>query len=194
MASEVSNDKRALRADFRERRHAATAPETQSASRAITGHLIDLATDLSVLSIACYLSAPTEPNTRPFVDWAKTAGIRVLFPIGREDGLLDWAVSDDGSETRGVFGEPQPRGELLGPNAISDVDLIIVPAAAVDRAGTRLGWGRGYFDKTLGSMEECPPVYAVIFDNEFVDSLPRERHDKAVDGVITPSRIDSFDP
>jgi 5-formyltetrahydrofolate cyclo-ligase len=67
-----------------------------------------------------------------------------------------------------------------------------VPAAAVDATGMRLGWGRGYYDKTLGSMERCPPVYAVIFDSELVDEVPRERHDQAVDGVVTPTRTVEF--
>jgi len=193
MSSEVSNDKRALRADFRERRQAMTTTERDTATHAITRNLVDLATDLCVRSVACYLSAPTEPNTRPFLEWARTAGIRVLFPISREDGLLDWAVSDGNAETQGLFGAPEPIGELLGPIAINDVDLIIIPAAAVDRTGMRLGWGRGYFDKTLGSMGECPPVYAVVFDRELVESLPRERHDQAVDGVVSANRIAIFD-
>jgi len=81
---------------------------------------------------------------------------------------------------------------VLGPIAINSVDLIIVPAASVDRSGMRMGWGRGYFDKTLGSMENCPPVYAVIFDDELVDTVPSERHDQRVDGVVTPSGIVAF--
>ena len=62
----------------------------------------------------------------------------------------------------------------------------------IDRTGMRLGWGRGYYDKTLGSMERCPPVYAVIFDSELVDEVPRERHDQAIDGVVTPTRTVEF--
>ena len=56
----------------------------------------------------------------------------------------------------------------------------------------RLGWGRGYYDKTLGSMERCPPVYGVLFDSELVDEVPRERHDQALDGVVTPTRTVEF--
>jgi 5-formyltetrahydrofolate cyclo-ligase len=41
-------------------------------------------------------------------------------------------------------------------------------------------------------MENCPPVYAVIFDDELVDEVPSERHDQRVDGVVTPSGIVSF--
>jgi 5-formyltetrahydrofolate cyclo-ligase len=117
----------------------------------------------------------------------------VLFPITRVDGLLDWTTAtDDEEETVGVFGSPEPVGELLGPIAINDVDLILVPAASVDASGMRLGWGRGYYDKTLGSMERCPPVYGVIFDSELVDEVPRERHDQAIDGVVTPTRTVEF--
>ena len=135
---------------------------------------------------------PTEPDTRPFVNWAEARGIRVLFPITREDGLLDWTVGEEEVESLGLHGVPEAVGELLGPMAINDVDLILVPAAAVDRTGMRLGWGRGYFDKTLGSMGKCPPVYAVVFDSEFVEQVPREVHDQAVNGVVTPTRIIAF--
>jgi 5-formyltetrahydrofolate cyclo-ligase len=116
----------------------------------------------------------------------------VLFPISREDGLLDWAVGDGESETRGLFDLPEPVGEVLSPMAINDVDLIVVPAALIDHGGMRMGWGRGYFDKTLGSMEKRPPVYAVVFDPEYVDTVPRERHDQPVDGVVTPSGVHEF--
>ena len=106
-----------------------------------------------------------------------------------EDGLLDWAPYDGKEEAEDVLGMPVPTTELLGPIAINDVDLIIVPAASVDHSGMRMGWGRGYFDKTLGSMEKRPPVYAVIFDSEFIESVPSEVHDQRVDGVVTPSGI-----
>ncbi len=149
---------------------------------------MNLASDLQVTSLAAYLPAQDEPNIRPFLDWAEDQNIRVLLPVSRDDGLLDWAVSTDG-EQQGLHGMPEPVGELLGPIAINDVDLIIAPAAAVDKTGMRMGWGRGYFDRTLGSMERCPPVYAVVFDNELVESVPTELHDKKVNGVVTPSAI-----
>ena len=159
---------------------------------ALTQHLIDLASGLSCRSIAAYLSLPEEPGTRDFVAWACEHDIRVLLPVSRADGLLDWAPYDGEDEDEDLLGMPTPTSELLGPIAINGVDLIVVPAASVDRSGMRLGWGRGYFDKTLGSMENCPPVYAVIFDDELVDEVPSERHDQRVDGVVTPSGIVSF--
>lgn len=87
---------------------------------------------------------------------------------------------------------PVPTSDIVAPIAINDVGLILVPAAAVDGTGMRMGWGRGYFDKTLGSMDRRPPVFAVLFDDEVLDELPREKHDQPVDGVVTPSGTRRF--
>ncbi len=192
MTTDAEHRKRALRAELRERRQNLTSSEQEHASAGLTENLQSLTLGLSARSVACYLSAPSEPDTRPFLSWARAEGIRVLFPVSREDGLLDWTVGEDGVELVGMFGMPEPSGELLSPLAINDVDLILVPAAAIGRDGMRMGWGKGYFDKTLGSMEKCPPVYAVVYDSELVDEVPRERHDQPVDGVVTPDRIIDF--
>ncbi|GGF17844.1 5-formyltetrahydrofolate cyclo-ligase [Subtercola lobariae] len=192
MLSSTSNIKRALRTELRERRRNLTATERDGATEAFTANLIALTTSKSARRVACYLSAQNEPNTRPFLNWAAANGVETLFPISREDGLLDWAHGDGSTEITGLFGMPEAVGEPLGPIAINDVDLIIVPAAAVDETGMRMGWGRGYFDKTLGSMQKCPPVYAVIYDDELLDAVPREVHDQPVDGVVTPTRILTF--
>jgi 5-formyltetrahydrofolate cyclo-ligase len=192
MTTDTEHRKRALRAELRERRQNLTSSEQEHASAGLTENLQSLTLGLSARSVACYLSAPSEPDTRPYLSWARAEGIRVLFPVSREDGLLDWTVGEDGVELVGMFGMPEPSGELLSPLAINDVDLILVPAAAIGRDGMRMGWGRGYFDKTLGSMEKCPPVYAVVYDSELVDDVPRERHDQPVNGVVTPDRIIDF--
>lgn len=186
---DVESEKRALRAELRERRRIRTATQRETDATALTEHLRELVTRHDARSIAAYLSLPEEPDTRPFLRWADAHGVEVLLPISREDGLLDWAPYDGAEEDADILGMPTPTSELRGPIAINDVDLILVPAAAVDRAGMRMGWGRGYFDKTIGSMENCPPVYAVIFDEELVDAVPSERHDMPVDGVVTPGGI-----
>ena len=192
MPEDPDVQKRILRAELRERRQNLSNRERELSTEGFTSRLQELIGSTEAESISCYLSMPSEPNTRPFVNWAEARGIRVLFPVTREDGLLDWTVGEDEMETLGMHGTPEAAGELLGPMAINDVDLIIVPAAAIDSTGMRLGWGRGYFDKTLGSMGKCPPVYAVVFDSEFVEHVPREIHDQAVNGVVTPTRIIAF--
>jgi 5-formyltetrahydrofolate cyclo-ligase len=192
MTDDVSLQKRALRAELRERRRTRTSTERAEDDTQLTAQLESLTENLGVSYLAAYLSTPDEPPTREFLAWACKRGIRVILPISRADGLLDWAPYDASDEMADIQGMPAPTSEILSPMAINDVGLIIVPAATVDRTGMRMGWGQGYFDRTLGSMESCPPVYAVVFDEELVDSVPSEVHDKRVNGVVTPSGVVRF--
>ena len=192
MTDDVSLQKRALRAELRERRRTRTSTERAADDSQLSQQLETLTDSLGVTYLAAYLSTPDEPPTRDFLSWACKRGIRVILPISRSDGLLDWAPYDASDEMADIEGMPAPTSDVLSPMTINDVGLILVPAATVDRSGMRMGWGQGYFDRTLGSMESCPPVYAVIFDEELVDSVPSEVHDKRVDGVVTPSGVVRF--
>ncbi|WP_307219988.1 5-formyltetrahydrofolate cyclo-ligase [Microbacterium sp. SORGH_AS_0888] len=195
MSDPVDHAKRALRADLRERRRAMSERAREAAAAGVTQQLNALVESLEARSVSCYLSTGAEPDTREFVRGAVARGIRVLLPVTRVDGLLDWAVATADDElTEGLLGLPEPTGDLLGPIAVNDVDLMIIPAAAVDRTGMRLGWGRGYFDKTIGSMERCPPVYAVVFESEVLDDVPAEPHDQPVTGVVTPTHTTRLAP
>ncbi|HIY67412.1 MAG TPA: 5-formyltetrahydrofolate cyclo-ligase [Candidatus Agrococcus pullicola] len=180
--------KRALRQMVRDGRRSRGVDGAQAASSAITQHLIEITREHEATTVATYLSTPDEPATRPYLDWAMQNGIRVLLPISRMDGLMDWAEYDE-TEIEGDFGVPEPGGDVLPPIAIEEADLIILPASAVDREGMRMGWGRGFFDKLLGSMEHLPPAYALVYDEEFLPSVPSEPHDHPVVGVVTPSGI-----
>ena len=181
-----------MRADARERRRSLTLDASEGSAQGILTHLQALVTDMGAARIGCYLSAVDEPPTRDFIEWALEDDIEVLLPISRDDGLLDWAHFSAGDEGVDSLGMPIPLGDVLGPVAIDTVDVLIVPASLVDRDGMRMGWGRGYFDRTLGSMGHRPPVFAVVYDHEVVDSVPREAHDQPVDGVVTPSGIIRF--
>lgn len=195
MSDPIDDAKRALRADLRERRRMQSPAAAEAAAAGITQQLDALVDRLQVRSMSCFLATPTEPGTQAFIAAALERGIQVLLPITRTDGLLDWAIATpDIDIIEGVFGTPEPLAEPLSPLAVNDVDLLVIPAAAVDDGGMRLGWGRGYFDKTLGSMQQRPPIYAVIFDSELLEEVPRDLHDQPVDGVVTPTRTVTFAP
>lgn len=194
MSDPVVNQKRAIRAELRERRRSRTSAQTSKDTVALTEHLRNLTDSIGAQSLSIYLSLPSEPDVRPFIAWAHNEGLTVLLPVSRDDGLLDWVAAEDAQqESLGSLGVPEPTGKVLGPLAINDVDLIVVPAASIDSHGTRLGWGRGFFDRMLGSMNRRPPVFAVVFTDELVDELPKELHDSPVDGVVTPAGITRFD-
>ena len=195
MPDAIADAKRALRADLRERRQQRSDADRAADAAGVAAQLDALVERLGARSVSCFLATPTEPGTQDFIRGAVARGIRVLLPITREDGLMDWAVADpDGEIAEGLYGVPEPVSDVLSPLAVNDVDLLIVPAAAVDRTGMRMGWGRGYFDKTIGSMGQCPPVYAVVFDSEIMDAVPRDVHDQPVTGVVTPTQTIDLAP
>jgi 5-formyltetrahydrofolate cyclo-ligase len=65
--------------------------------------------------------------------------------------------------------------------------VVVVPALAVDRRGVRLGRGGGYYDRALVHARADAVLVALVFDDELVDELPAEEHDRLVTAVVTPS-------
>lgn len=183
--------RRRLRAARVERAAASDAQAEQHAAQAaaLTEALVDLVRTTGARTVTAYLSMPGEPDTRGFLRWADAHGIRVLLPIIRVDGLLDWAEHDGTETVEATLGVPEPTAEPLPPTALEEVDLMLIPATAVGRDGSRLGGGRGFFDKTIAGMADFPTVYAVVHDEELFESVPHAAYDQPVDGVVTPSGI-----
>jgi 5-formyltetrahydrofolate cyclo-ligase len=143
----------------------------------------------SVRIVAAYAGVGTEPPTRVLVNAIVSTGRRVLLPVARADGVLDWAAYDgwDGL-VPGPMGLLEPAGPCLGPGAIGSAELVLAPALAVDRTGNRLGRGAGYYDRALAEVDRGR-VYAVVFDDEVVDTLPSDAHDRPVGAALTPSGV-----
>lgn len=140
--------------------------------------------------VAVYRSLPGEPGTGGLRAGLRRRGYRVLLPVLLPDLDLDW-VEDPGPSHR--QGDPlRPAGARLGREALSSCVLVLVPALAVDRTGTRLGQGGGSYDRALARLgvRGRPLVLAVVHDDEVLPSvLPREAHDVRVDGALTPSGL-----
>ena len=184
--------KRSIRAATRSSRRAHSVSERQELTASLTENLVTVVRRHSPDLMACYLSTPDEPNTRPFLEWAAAHSVDLLLPVSRPDGQLNWVRNHPGAETVGLYGIAERAGDVVHESVIGTVDLMFVPAAAVDHSGMRLGWGKGYYDRTLAGLQREPPVFAVIYDDELVDHLPREEHDRPVGGVITPTQIRTF--
>ncbi|WP_106506565.1 5-formyltetrahydrofolate cyclo-ligase [Brachybacterium timonense] len=121
-------------------------------------------------------------------------GARTLFPVDTGTEALDWALWDGTSEFvrspgRG-FGS-EPTGPRLGIDALRTAHLVLAPALAVDRSGTRLGHGGGYYDRALRHVRPGVRVVAVVHPHELVEAgtLPQEPHDRRVDAVLTADEL-----
>jgi 5-formyltetrahydrofolate cyclo-ligase len=144
---------------------------------------------------AAYVPVGTEPGGESLP--AVLAELcTVLLPVLLPGGDLDWARYD-GALRRSQRGLLEPSGVTLGTSAITQADLIIVPALAVSRAGMRLGRGGGSYDRALTrasaptpASEPAPPpafTVALLHDGEILDEVPHEPHDRPVNAVITPT-------
>lgn len=136
--------------------------------------------------VCAYLPMGSEPGSPGLVEALRAAGHEVLLPVVPDrPGPLDWARYD-GPETLGPgpLGLREPTGARLGPPAIASAELVLVPALAAGRDGGRLGRGGGYYDRTLPLAAPGVPLVVVLNDEELVDSVPVEPHDRRVTGAL----------
>ena len=138
---------------------------------------------------ASYVPVGAEPGGPDLPDVLHRAlppGCRLLLPVLRDDLDLDWAAHDH--ELRPTRrGLSEPTGPRLGPQAIAEATLLVVPALAVDRHGVRLGRGGGSYDRALARVPSGATVVALLHDGELrQEPLPAEPHDRPVAAVVTP--------
>lgn len=183
---EAASRKRELRENLKARREA-LAYDSEIAAQ-LNVQLAEICLANGVAKVACYLPFGNEPDTELFIDWALENSIEVLLPVSKTDGSLDWIVFNGETET-GIFGFAEAVGETV---KFTGVDLLIAPALAVDKNGMRLGKGKGYYDRLLAGLANVPPIAAVVFDDELVDEVPIEPHDRSVDAAVTPSQVVHF--
>jgi 5-formyltetrahydrofolate cyclo-ligase len=156
------------------------------AAAAFCARVLTLPEVRAARTVAAYVSVGTEPGTRALLD---ALSCDVLLPVLRSDHDLDWARYD-GSLIDGPHGLLEPARPRLGISAVSSADVVVVPALAVDRAGRRLGRGGGSYDRVLGRAHGW--TVALIYDDELLDLVPTDAHDRPVDAVVTPSSVVRF--
>ena len=186
--SDPSNAKQQVRQVHAEarKRMQANAPAKAEMDQAIVAQTRACMAHFGALgrSIAAYNPLPSEPGPRDFAALLAADAEAVWLPISLADGVLAWAQYD-GSIGAGALGITEPIGARFNSNVLRSCRLIVAPALAVDRQYMRLGKGAGYYDRALAGLDV--PVAAVVFDDEFVQHVPHDSHDVAVDAVITPS-------
>jgi 5-formyltetrahydrofolate cyclo-ligase len=171
-----------LRRAMRARRSERGEDERTRAGLALAGH----AAALGAGPIAAFVGVRGEPPTLPLLAALHARGVRVLLPLLRDDLDLEWAVFDGSPDglVDGARGILQPAGGSLGLGGIAEAALVLAPAMAVDAAGGRLGQGGGSYDRALTRTNA--PVIAVVFDDEVLERVPVQAHDRPVGGTLTP--------
>ncbi|MDL5160315.1 5-formyltetrahydrofolate cyclo-ligase [Actinomycetospora termitidis] len=176
----------------RERPDAARWQDAANLAAALPGVLDSLGTDPR-RPVCLYVPVRAEPGAAPngalpMLDAAVAIGRRVLLPVVVGDAPLDWAgFTDRGDLQAGPHGLLEPSGRRVGPGAIADASVVVVPALAAAPDGVRLGRGGGHYDRSLPLASPSAVIVAVVGDTELLPDLPVEPHDVRVHAVWRPS-------
>ncbi len=138
--------------------------------------------------VSAYMPIRTEIDTLPLLNALHQHRHKVCVPVvtgaGQALGFRDWHPGID--LVKGEFGVPVPAG---GPWVCPH--LLFVPLLAFDEQCYRLGYGGGFYDRTLAKLSSIHPIQAfgVAYAGQQVPELPLEKTDVQLDGVVTESGI-----
>ncbi len=126
-----------------------------------------------------------EPDTLPLLTALAADGFATALPavVGRGSPLV-FRLWRPGDPSRG--GAMSIREPLEEAPAV-DPDLLFAPLACFDRRGHRIGYGAGYYDRTLARLRAMKPIHAVgvAYGVCEVDAVPYESHDQSLDAIVT---------
>lgn len=136
-------------------------------------------------SFAGYWPIRSEVDARPMMRHLLAMGLTGALPVvlakGRPLRFRRWATGDPLEE--GAFGVPTP----IAKSATIRPELVLVPLLAYDREGNRLGYGAGYYDRTLAALRRAGEVLCVglAFAGQRIDRIPVEPDDEPLDWIVT---------
>ena len=183
----LKHAKAALRHTILARRDAVEVVTRSRNSQIITHKLCTYAAYQAANVVAAYASFGSELDTSEFLSRILTDGKQLLLPrINREQRALELRrVIDLGADlVSGVWGirEPAERCPIV---SVDKVEFLLVPGVAFAASGARLGYGGGFYDRLLASLDRRVARIAAAFELQMVDHLPEGPFDQRVDQVVT---------
>ncbi len=142
--------------------------------------------------VAAYIPMHSEIDVWPLMHAIANAGHSLALPcIKRQAHPLEFRAYDIGDTLRrGAFGTREP----LRTAALVTPDIVLLPLLAYGRDGHRLGYGGGFYDRTLASLRKQGEIFAcgVAYSGQEVPTLPTDRFDEKLDGVLTETGFKGF--
>lgn len=182
-------DKKSLRRQFIQQRQQLPIHVWQANSDRLCTQLQYCPQFIQAQTVLGYHSHHQEPDlTKLFANCAKQWGL----PRCVDKDLLWHRWQPLAELVTGCYGilEPKSDSPLLEP---AQIDLMLVPAVAIDRSGYRLGYGGGYYDRLRSDPAWARiPTIGIVFDFAYVDSLPIDPWDLSVDGICTEIGYSDF--
>jgi 5-formyltetrahydrofolate cyclo-ligase len=182
--AEIQAEKARLRRDAAARRDALPADARMAAAEAIAARAFPLAVAPGTL-VSGFMPLKSEISPLPLMHKLADNGAKLALPriVGRGSPLSMRAWEFGAPLDRGQWSirEPKPDAPVVEP------DILLVPLLAFDRAGYRIGYGAGYYDRTIASLRALKHVTAVgiAFAAQEVPEIPKTPGDERLDLVLT---------
>ncbi len=156
------------------------------AARRLATRVMELLERLSGRIIAGYMPVHHEIDVRPLMEQIAESDRTLVLPVVKErDAPLVFREWTPGAPLQdGAFGVPIPLPD--SPERLPEI--LIVPLAAFDREGFRLGYGGGYYDRTLAALRASAgdvTAIGVAYSGQEMDRVPREDTDQPLDWIVT---------
>ncbi|UGV27926.1 5-formyltetrahydrofolate cyclo-ligase [Rhodopseudomonas boonkerdii] len=173
------------------RRSALSEAYRDEAARALATHPFPLTVTPGAI-VAGYSPIRSEIDPVRLMQSLAARGAELALPVvvARDEPLLFRAWDTANVLVAGSLGilEPSPDAPPVAP------DILLVPLAAFDRAGHRIGYGAGHYDRTFAQLRAVKSFTAigVAFDTQEIAAIPMQPHDVALDFVLTETRVIDF--
>lgn len=164
----------------------ANLPDRVQCERELGARIADWLAHADARALGFYWPIRGEPDLRGVVaDWLESGPRRVAaLPVVLADALEFHAWTREASLQAGDFGIPVPaHGRPMHP------DTLLIPCVGFDARRYRLGYGGGYYDRTLARMVPWPLTVGIAFECGRLDTIEPRPHDMQVDVVITEAGV-----
>jgi 5-formyltetrahydrofolate cyclo-ligase len=184
-------DKSRIRQDVLRKRDSLDPDIRKAKDSLIKEQLFSLAEFQQAPVLFFFSSFRSEVSTSAQIAEALSLGKRVILPsvdsLNKELRLYE--IKGLSELSTGYMGIPEPAVPEERERDINDVRLVIMPGAAFDPKGNRLGYGGGYYDRLLSRLRRKIPLVALAYEEQLVDSLPSGPHDIRVHMIVTDQRV-----
>ena len=175
--------KRELRQYIREQKKRHSAHELAVMSEEICNRVLALASWREAGTLLLYYPLADEVDTKALIKAAFESGKQVLLPVCKGEELELHLYEGEASLRQGAYGIMEPTGPVVREENYDEIQLAIIPGMAFDRAGHRLGRGKGYYDRLLPKLKSTKTT-GICWAFQLLDEVPTDPHDISVQEVI----------
>ena len=179
--------KRALRQDMARRRSVLSAEQREAGAQALAQTGLAFGSPPPGAVVSGYAAIRDELNPLPLLKLLGAGGHPIALPVtaGKGKPLIFRAWEPGAPLKTGAFSVPVPGEDA----AVLTPGIVLVPLLAFDTDGFRLGYGAGFYDRTLAGLRAKGSVTAIgiAFDEQRLEAVPRDAYDEPLDWVLTPS-------